>query len=49
MKITEPHYITQVYFDDDAWYVHVLLGDDKATLVFSENGTLLFTEVYEWI
>ena len=49
LKPTEPYFITKAYVEGDAWYVHVLIGDDKATLVFSGDGTLLFTEPYVWI
>ena len=49
IKPAEQYFITKVYSQDNSWYVHILVGDDKNTLVFSDDGTLLFTEPYVWI
>ena len=34
---------------DDVWYVHALIGDDKHTFIFNDEGFLIDTEAYSWV
>src|SRR3989344_6283059 len=49
LKSTDQYYIAKVYMKDDVWYVHALIGDDKHTFIFNDEGFLVDTEAYSWV
>jgi hypothetical protein len=46
---TEALEIHEITLRNDGWYVKVLIGDDKGTVIIDKKGNVLDLKSYEWI
>ena len=49
LKPTEPVTTNKVFFADDGWHAHLLVGDDELTVLMTKTGKVQRLHAYEWI